>query len=79
MIRLHRKGSEGRFREHVPAKKRNDRALMLARRRRHTKADGHYPAKKFSQKTRCVRCGIAMYYNKDARRYFVKGKAVLVT
>ena len=79
MIRLHRKNNEGkRLRERVPAKKCNARALMLARRRRHTKTDGHYPSKKFSYKTRCIRCGVGMSYNKDIRRYLVKGKIVSV-
>ncbi len=51
----------------LPPKKRNDRALMLARQRRHIRVDGvaeHYPKKKFSQNTTtCTECGVKMSYD----------------
>ena len=58
----------------LPPKKRNDRALILARQRRHIRAGGiaeHYPTKKFSYKTVCSECGVKMSWNKDLRRYII--------
>ena len=55
----------------LPPKKRNDRALMLARQRRHTKAESHQPKKLFSINTSCIRCGIRLSYNKDLRKHIV--------
>lgn len=63
-VRLHRKSSEGeRYRAPVPAKKRNDRAIMLARQRRHLKVNGitqHYP-KDGARYTTCSVCGKDMW------------------
>ena len=74
MIRLHRKGSERRFRKRVPAKKRNNRALMLARQRRHIRVGGiaeHYPKKKYALKTTCSECGVKMSYDRDLKKYII--------
>ena len=74
MIRMHRKGSEGKYRKPVGPKKRNDRALMLARQRGHIRVGGkaeHYPKKKFSYKTTCSECGIRMSWNKDFKRWII--------
>ena len=74
MIRLHRKASEGRYREPVLPKKRNDRALMLARQRKHIRVGGiaeHYPKKKYANRTACSECGIRMSYDTDSNRYII--------
>jgi len=58
----------------LPPKKRNNRALMLARQRRHIRVGGiteHYPKKKFSYKTVCSGCGVKMSWNKDMGRYII--------
>lgn len=59
-VRMHCKDSEGkRYRPGVPAKKRNDRAIMMDRQRRHLKAGGrtqHYP-KDGARITTCSECG----------------------
>jgi len=58
----------------LPPKKRNNRALMLARQRRHIRVGGiteHYPKKKFSYKTVCSECGVKMSWNKDLGRYII--------
>ena len=58
----------------LPPKKRNDRAIMLARQRRHIRAGGiteHYPKKKFVDRTTCSECGVKMSYDIDRRRYII--------
>ena len=58
----------------LPPKNRNNRALMLARQRRHIRVGGateHYPKKKFATKTTCIECGIKMSYDKDAKRWTI--------
>ena len=58
----------------LPPKKRNDRALMLARQRKHIRVGGrteHYPRKKFAGRTSCIDCGIKMSYDIDGRRYII--------
>ena len=58
----------------LPPKKRNDRALMLARQRRHIRVQGvtqHYPKKEFANRTTCSECGIEMSYVFDSQRYII--------
>ena len=55
-------------------KKRNDRALMLARQRRHIRVGGvaeHYPKKKYALRTSCSECGVKMSYDRDSGKYII--------
>ena len=55
-------------------KKRNDRALMLARQRRHIRVGGvteHYPKKKRALRTSCSECGVKMSYDRDSGKYII--------
>jgi hypothetical protein len=54
----------------LPPKKRNDRALMLARERRVCRSrKAHSPIKKFAYHTRCVDCGIKLSWNPIFKKY----------
>ena len=67
-------GDTGKDRPVCQPKKRNDRALMLARQRRHIRVGGiteHYPKKKFVDRTTCSKCGIKMSYDEDRRGYII--------
>ncbi len=58
----------------LPPKQRNDRALMLARQRRHVRVEGkaeHYPEKKFAHKTTCTVCGVKMSWDEATRKYII--------
>lgn len=48
----------------LPPKKRNDRAIMLARQRKHIKVQGiteHYPINKYVYKSSCSECGLILW------------------
>jgi len=58
----------------LPPKKRNNRALMLARQRRHIRVGGvteHYPKKKYAARTFCSECGVKMSYDLDTKKYII--------
>ena len=68
LVRMHRKNANGqRYRNPVQVerpKRRNDRAIMLARQRTHIKVQGiteHYPINPYVHKSACSECGLTLW------------------